>query len=68
MAEYSEAFAAFILECRDAWNDVNARIDRGDVLAGKAVTVRIRIPPMVVDQMRQDRLAVLANGGSNGKP
>ena len=63
MAEYTEAFAAFILEAREAFRDLERRIDRGEVPAGKAVTLKITIPPLVVDHIRQDRLV---EAGRNG--
>ena len=66
--EYSEAFAAYILEARDLFKDLEAQIDRGGVPAGRSVTLKITIPAVAVDQIRADRLAVAAsqNGDSHG--
>ena len=64
MAEYTEAFARFILEARDAYNDLCAEIEAGRVPAGNSATVRITLPAVVVDQIRADRLAALAANGN----
>ena len=65
MAEYTEAFARYILECKQSYEDVLAAIERGDVPAGHSAKVTIEIPRSVVDQMRFDVLAagVEANDG-----
>ena len=66
MAEYTEAFAAFILEAKDAFDDLCAEIDAGNVPAGNSATVRITVPVVVVDRIRFDRLAAAAQANGNG--
>lgn len=65
MADYSNAFACFILECRDAYEDLAKRIDAGEVPEGRAATIRIQIPATAINAIRQERL-LLAVGGKDG--
>jgi hypothetical protein len=59
--EYSEVFAKFILECRDGYNDLCAKIDAGDVKAGAAATLKVTLAPEAVDQIRFERIAAAAS-------
>jgi hypothetical protein len=63
MAEYSEAFARYIMECKRSYEDVLAAIERGDVPPGRGAQITIQIPAQAVDRMRFD---VIAAGVSNG--
>ena len=66
MPEYTEAFAHYILECKGAYEELCQRIESGEVLAGTKATVTIGIPANFVDEIRRERLALMANGGNGG--
>lgn len=65
MAEYTETFAGFILECKQAYEDLCARIEAGDVPSGGTATVRITLNAQAVNRIRADRL-LLAAASENG--
>lgn len=60
MAEYTESFARFIIECKEAYADVCARIANGEVPAGSKASLTIEIPREVVDRIRFEMFAASA--------
>lgn len=63
MAEYTETFAQFILECKATYDDLCAMIDAGDVEEGKQAKVTITITSTMVEQIRHERLAEVNGNG-----
>jgi hypothetical protein len=61
MTDYTEAFAAFILECKAGYEDIVRSIENGDVSAGHAAKLTIELSPDMVDQIRFERLAAIAS-------
>lgn len=66
MAEYTESFARFILECRETYDELCERIENGEVPSGTAATIRVTIPAEAVDEIRLDRLRVMAEANGHG--
>ena len=61
--QYTEVFAGFILEARDAYNDLREEIRAGRVPADQQATIRITLPAAAVDQIRRELLAEEATDG-----
>ena len=61
MTEYTEAFAAFILECKAGYEDIVRAIENGDVPAGHSAKLIIELKPETVDVIRFDCLAAAAS-------
>lgn len=55
--EYTEAFAKFIISCREEYDVLCDRIREGVVPAGHSATISIRIPADWVDRIRFDVIA-----------
>lgn len=67
MAEYSESFARFIIECKETYEDLCRRIENGEVPSGTSAKVTIEIPVVTINQIRAERVIALAetNGGGS---
>lgn len=60
MEGYPESYLAFMRECRAAYLDVCEAIEDGDVAAGATAKITIEIPVHILDQIRFERLAAIA--------
>lgn len=52
--QHTEAFARFILECRDAFGDLCTEIEEGRVPPGRSAKFTIEFTAGMVDQIRRD--------------
>ena len=66
MAEYTEAFLRFIIECRHTYDELCERIENGEVPSGTSAKVTIEIPSHTIDEIRLDRLAAMAEANGHG--
>ena len=57
---YPASYVAFMRECKQAFLDLGEEIEAGSVDAGNSCTVQITVPAKVIDQIRFEQLAAIA--------
>ena len=60
---YPASYVAFMRECKMAFLELGEAVERGDVAAGNSCTVQVTVPANVIDQIRFEQLAAMAEVG-----